>query len=435
MANLTFADSHNMVAYLEKSAEKVDFAEIVDFLNVNPIRTQSMAIPNEHIPQRTSSGGSPKCQDTILGDRPAQTRFERFSKQSHEPSLSRVNTFGSRDDNMQLMELMKLCTKLSDRVLALENNKTAQDLEITHLKKRVTRLEKKSYINITTAEPVTTVCAPITTTGVSVSAAEPSTPPPTTTTIIEDEDLTIAQTLIKIKSEKSKEKAKERGSKENSTETATRPAKGVIMREAKKPLKKKNQIEFDEEVARNLKAQLQAELEEEEMLARQKEEEANIALIDEWDDVQAMMDADHELAKRLQAEEQGELTIEERKIVADDEVEIDVIPLATIPLIIVDWKIIKEGKISSYHIIRADGSLKRPEEAYERVLWGDLKVTSELDIESEVWRELQGNKVEKRYPLTPATITQMLNRKLQADHWNEMCYQLLKLMLKQLKKK
>ncbi|GJW43051.1 hypothetical protein Tco_0071850 [Tanacetum coccineum] len=36
--------------------------------------------------------------------------------------------------------------------------------------------------------------------------------------------------------------------------------------------------------------------------------------------------------------------------------------------------------------------------------------------------------VEKRYPLTPATITKMLNKKLQADHWNEMCYQLLKLI-------
>ncbi|GJW54562.1 hypothetical protein Tco_0098647 [Tanacetum coccineum] len=38
MAGLTFADSHNMVAYLEKSTENADFAEIVDFLNVNPIR-------------------------------------------------------------------------------------------------------------------------------------------------------------------------------------------------------------------------------------------------------------------------------------------------------------------------------------------------------------------------------------------------------------
>ncbi|GJW13112.1 ribonuclease H-like domain-containing protein [Tanacetum coccineum] len=41
--------------------------------------------------------------------------------------------------------------------------------------------------------------------------------------------------------------------------------------------------------------------------------------------------------------------------------------------------------------------------------------------------------VEKRYPFTPATITGMLNKKLQADHWNEMCYQLLKLITKQLK--
>nr|GEZ74903.1 hypothetical protein [Tanacetum cinerariifolium] len=92
------------------------------------------------------------------------------------------------------------------------------------------------------------------------------------------------------------------------------------------------------------------------------------------------------------------------KIFSDDEVAIDAIPLATKPPIIVDWKIIKEGKISSYHIIRADESSKRPKEAYERVLWGDLKVMFELDIEK------------KRYPLTPAIITEMLNMKLQADH-------------------
>ncbi|GKE86631.1 hypothetical protein Tco_1560373, partial [Tanacetum coccineum] len=41
--------------------------------------------------------------------------------------------------------------------------------------------------------------------------------------------------------------------------------------------------------------------------------------------------------------------------------------------------------------------------------------------------------VEKRYPLTPETITEMLNKKLQTNHLNEMCYQLLKLMTKQLK--
>nr|GEW10771.1 hypothetical protein [Tanacetum cinerariifolium] len=346
-------------------------------------RVERAATTAASLDAEQDSGGSPRRQDTILEDRYAQTRFERLSKQSHEPPLSRS--------------------------LALENNTTAQDLEITHLKKRVKRLKKKrksrtlqlkrrlfkfmikssakkslgdqedasnqgrndqdegisfvqdrkiqrrygheieintastsittATINITTAEPVTTVSTLITTAGISVSTAKPSNPPPTTT-VIKDEDLINAQTLIKMRSEKSKEKAKEKGSQEKSSKTATRPTRGVIMREASEtttrpkvppkqkldpkdkgkgkmvepenPLKKKYQIEFEEKVARNLDAQLQAKLEEEERLARQKEEEANIALIAKWDDVQAMMDVDHDLAKTLQAEEQGELTIEER---------------------------------------------------------------------------------------------------------------------------
>ncbi|GJR22349.1 hypothetical protein Tco_0970876 [Tanacetum coccineum] len=85
----------------------------------------------------------------------------------------------------------------------------------------------------------------------------------------------------------------------------------------------------------------------------------------------------------------------------EEEVAIDDIPLATKPLCIVDWKIIKEEKFSQFQIIRADGSSKRysafiymlrnfdredldtlwklvkakhgstrPKEGYERVLWG-----------------------------------------------------------------
>ncbi|GKD31849.1 hypothetical protein Tco_1242627, partial [Tanacetum coccineum] len=50
-------------------------------------------------------------------------------------------------------------------------------------------------------------------------------------------------------------------------------------------------------------------LEEEEKLAKQKEEDANIV---EWDNVQAMIDADYEPAARLQAQEQEELTVEEK---------------------------------------------------------------------------------------------------------------------------
>ncbi|GJZ22058.1 putative ribonuclease H-like domain-containing protein [Tanacetum coccineum] len=64
--------------------------------NIN--RTQSMATLNEPSPQGTGSGSGPRCQDTILGDAEAQTRFETASKQSNDPPLSRVNTLGSGED-------------------------------------------------------------------------------------------------------------------------------------------------------------------------------------------------------------------------------------------------------------------------------------------------------------------------------------------------
>ncbi|GKD65880.1 hypothetical protein Tco_1307988 [Tanacetum coccineum] len=170
-------------------------------------------------------------------------------------------------------------------------------------------------VNIVGTE-VNTVSAPVTTTGVSVSTVEPITPPTTTTTIFEDKDLTIAQNLVKMRSEKSKVRGVVM---QEPSETSTRPivppqqhdpkdkGKGKMVKQ-EKPLKKKDQIKFNEEIAQRLQAQMQAELEEEERLPREREEDANIA---EWDNTQAMMDADYELAARIQAQEQEELTIKE----------------------------------------------------------------------------------------------------------------------------
>ncbi|GJS77963.1 hypothetical protein Tco_0727844 [Tanacetum coccineum] len=72
-----------------------------------------------------------------------------------------------------------------------------------------------------------------------------------------------------------------------------------IMVELEKSLKKKDQLKLDEEMA----LKLQAEIDEEERLAREKDE-ANVALTEEWDDIQAKVDVDYQLAQRLQAEEQ-----------------------------------------------------------------------------------------------------------------------------------
>ncbi|GJS85085.1 hypothetical protein Tco_0751626 [Tanacetum coccineum] len=88
-------------------------------------------------------------------------------------------------------------------------------------------------------------------------------------------------------------------------------SKGIMIEEPVKPIKRKHQISLDEEIA----SKLQAEFDEEERLAREKaekEKKAIIAFIGEWDDIQAKIDVDHQLAKRLQAQEQEELSVEEK---------------------------------------------------------------------------------------------------------------------------
>ncbi|GJY93837.1 hypothetical protein Tco_0509619 [Tanacetum coccineum] len=84
------------------------------------------------------------------------------------------------------------------------------------------------------------------------------------------------------------------------------------MIEPEVPLKRKDQVALDEDLARNIQAQLDAEIIEEERLERQKQEEANIALIESWENTQAMMKADRLLAERLQTREREELTNEEK---------------------------------------------------------------------------------------------------------------------------
>nr|GEU30073.1 hypothetical protein [Tanacetum cinerariifolium] len=77
-------------------------------------------------------------RDTI-----AQTRFENVSKHSNDSLLARGNTLQSDEDSLKLNELMELCTNLQSRVIDLEKTKTTQALEITSLKRRVKKLEKK----------------------------------------------------------------------------------------------------------------------------------------------------------------------------------------------------------------------------------------------------------------------------------------------------
>ncbi|GJT71604.1 hypothetical protein Tco_1030890 [Tanacetum coccineum] len=616
----------SLVVPLKKVGDEVVHKELGD-------RIERAATTSSSLEAEQDSGSVPRCQDTILGDVDAQTRFETTSKQFKDPPFLKVNTFGSGEDINAVRHQLVLpvqvpaaevnpiiYTSCIQQFWATANVKMVNGVRqlqalIDKKKMIITESSIRSDLHLEDAEgnssmetqdkglmkdlmfdsgvldgdemfcgcynvvrkksrvhklDDSTAGEAVTTAGVEDSAL------PTIPTTVEE---TLAQTLMEIKAAKPKAKGivfhdlEKQVSKP--TVSVTQPSikdKGKgIMQEPERPLTKKDQVALDEDLARNIQAQLDAEIIEEERLERQKQEEANIALIESWENTQAMMEADRLLAERLQTREREELTDEEKGklfmelmekrrkhfaalraqekrnrpptkaqkrsqmstylkhmggykhkqlmgksydeiqklfdkemkrvntfvamsseaqesnekkvegseekakssrkkslgkkravkeqqqespkrqklgddketdeheeveaddtaelkkhlvIKKDDDIAIDVIPLATKPPVIVDYKLLKEGIMVHYQLIRADGSSKRhssmirllqginredlqtlwklvktkhgdlrPEDEYERVMWGDLKVMFEPDIRSDVWRNLQGYKV------------------------------------------
>ncbi|GJT09240.1 hypothetical protein Tco_0856282 [Tanacetum coccineum] len=276
------------------------------------------------------------------------TNEEHVPTHSNDPLLS-------GEDSLKLNELMELCTNLQKKVLDLETSKSTQVEEITILKSRVKKLENKNKSrthglkrlykaglstrvvsskdeglgkedaskqgrkihdidadeditlenvhdaemfdvndlhgdevfvekeapdkDVSTADPVTTG---------SVSTASPT----EVTTAVE---LTLAQTLAELKSAR----LSTQGICFREPSEATITTTPTIIVVPKPPQDKGKGIMTDEEPV----LQAEEEEEEEERLAREKAqhiEDANIA----WDDIQAKIDANYQLAERLQAEEQ-----------------------------------------------------------------------------------------------------------------------------------
>nr|GEV58630.1 hypothetical protein [Tanacetum cinerariifolium] len=124
-----------------------------------------------------------------------------------------------------------------------------------------------------------------------LSTAGPTTPL-TTTTIFDDEEITLADTLIKLKNDKAK------GVAFKDSKDTNRPARSIL---TLKPL-----LTID---PKDKGKELQAEVERE----RQREEQASMDYIANlYDEVQEKIDAHHELAVRLTHEEQEKNTVFER---------------------------------------------------------------------------------------------------------------------------
>ncbi|GKD96720.1 hypothetical protein Tco_1380617, partial [Tanacetum coccineum] len=366
--------------------------------NGNINKTQSKATPNESSSLGTTSGGGPRCQETI-GDTIAQTRFESVSKHSNDSLLARGNTLQSDEDRLKLDELMALCTTLQNRVLDLEKTKTTQHNEIASLKRRVKKLKNKNKSRTHKLKRLYKfgLTARVESFDNEESLGEDASKQGRIDAIDVDEEIT----LVSVQNVD-----------EEMFDVNVLDGEEVFVTEQEVAANKENnEVNVVEEVVEVINT-------------------ANAATIITVDDItlaQALMkikstkpkekgakiDANHQLAERIQAQEQEELSIEEkatlfqqllekrrkhfaakraekkrnkpptkaqqRKIIAfktqkvednkeiaklkqcleiipdEEEVTIEAIPLAVKSPSITGWKIYKEGRKSYYQIMRVDG--------------------------------------------------------------------------------
>nr|GEV34414.1 hypothetical protein [Tanacetum cinerariifolium] len=241
-------------------------------------------------------------------------------------SLVRAATTASSLGTEQDSEAMG-DTTAQTRVLELEKTKMSQYNEIVSLKRRVKKLEKRNRsrthklkrlykVSLTARvessddekslgedaskherieaidgdEDITLVNVQDDAEMFDVNDLGNSAQDITVTTTITTKELTLTQALEALKTLKPK-------------------VKGIVIQEQEEPVKpkKKDQIRLDEEAAKRL----QVEFVEEERLIRekaQKEQEANIALIETWDDIQAKIDRKEENILQLRDRREKEQT-------------------------------------------------------------------------------------------------------------------------------
>ncbi|GJT39024.1 putative ribonuclease H-like domain-containing protein [Tanacetum coccineum] len=394
-------------------------------------------------------GGSPRNQET-MGVLLLRLGLREFLK---SPMISQKVLDLEKEKDAQAVEILKLKQRVesSDDDLdeedaskqGRESDKTKsmfQDNDFDVLDDDMEDVEGE-IVHIATTE-VSVVRAPATTAGVVISTAEPRTPLTTATTAFIDEDLTIAQTLRKMKEEKAKEKGVS--------------IKDKLYEREKKWIDDFKPIDDDsQQQAESTKKRPRADSEEESS-KKQKLEEDNDAKKEELRD---SMD-----------------------VVPRDDFDIDVESLAN-KYPIVDWKphILNEN-IIYYQIIRADGSSKnykifsemlddfdtqdvidlyrlvneryetKSPEGYDLLLWGDLKILFEPNEEDEIWKNQEDYNliswrlfdscrvhallmntgvaihmmIEKKYPLTQEMLSRMLDRRLKVNSESEMAFELLR---------
>ncbi|GJY72515.1 hypothetical protein Tco_0476218 [Tanacetum coccineum] len=310
------------------------------------------------------------------GGTPTQTRSERVLEQPSEPPLSEGHTSGSGEGSMEhtfeltdnvpptphdspltggytpgsdegrmkIDELITMCTKLSTQVLDLEKEKDAQAVEILNLKRRenaskqgeisdklkpmfkdkdfeelddhIENVEEETVDAAATG--VSTVSAPFSTAGVTINVEDSS------RIVRPVRSITTLQPLPTID-------PKDKG-------------KGILIEEEPVKIKIRDQgickFQADER--------------------QRQEDDTNAALAKQFDEIQARIDVNHELAKEQESAKSDE------EAAADYEHE--------------------KEELEQIVMKRFEDTIP---EGYNLLLWGDLKVMFEPNAEDEIWSNQQ----------------------------------------------
>ncbi|GJT00912.1 hypothetical protein Tco_0822081 [Tanacetum coccineum] len=354
MTTLQFADTHNLVVFLCKPLESEGFEQIVKTVNgevqlealvdgkkiiiteasvrcdlqlndeegllvTSRLRPHSKATPNEPGSTRTSSGGGPRRQDT-MGDTIARTRFENVSKTSNDSLLEGFNTPRS-DEKLEkkggsrthkLKRLYKVGR--SARVISSDEAGLGDQEDASKQGRKIDDIDKDAEITLVHETQGRYGDEEMFDTGV-LDGDEVLVEPEVTVKDVNlsVDEVTLAQALATLKSAKVPKKANvvEEPSKSiTTTPTLTTTTAATTITAVNTRTKAKGLVIHEEEQATT--PTLQAKEEEEESLAREKDQQIEEANIVAWDNVQAMIDTDYQMAQQMQAEEQEKLSIEEK---------------------------------------------------------------------------------------------------------------------------
>ncbi|GJT75259.1 hypothetical protein Tco_1041984 [Tanacetum coccineum] len=343
MSTPKFAETHNLVAFLGKLEEINRFKGIIDFLNASSIKyaltLQALVDKKKVIITEKSvrsdlmleDAEGTEClqNDVIFEQLTLMRRKQRKDSGPTEPipdeatneepiSTPSCDPPQSGEDRLQLTGLMNLCTKLQKQVLHLEEAKNAQVMEIASLKNRFKQLEKRrklrtsglkrlrkgrkiadldddlevTLIDETQERNDEDLMFDIDVLNGDVVFEEPIVNAAKTTT-----SLQLVLTLIEIKA--AKLKAVTTAATIITTAIAsTRPkAKGIIFHDQEEqapvftPIKK-DQIALKEELALRMHAEEQAKLERMQKERVAQEEATRASIIEELDNIHAMIEAD-----------------------------------------------------------------------------------------------------------------------------------------------